>query len=130
MNSRISPADLSSSEIDKIEVIIAEEVVEYNKHEKAFVDSINKKSHRNDPANAIPYDNLISHPEKYYKQFLAITNGKGEKEVWVSCFCDVGDKSYWKKDWVRVEDGGSCYFKIKINLTTNRVAGFYVNGVA
>jgi len=125
-----NPADLSSSEIDKIEGIIAKKAAEYNKNEEAFADSIDKKFNRKEPANATPYDNLIHHPEKYYKQFLAITNDKGEKEVWVSCFCDPSNKPYWKKDWVWVLDGGSCYFQIKINLTTNTVTGFYVNGVA
>ena len=124
------PMNLSASEIAKIEMMIAKKVTEYNKTENAFQDSMNKKIYRKEPVNAVAFDNLIHRPEKYYKQFLAIINPKGEKEVWVSCFCDKQDNTYWKKDWVNVDDGGSCYFQIKINLTNNTVLGFYVNGVA
>jgi hypothetical protein len=124
------PGNLSASEIAKIETIISRKANEYNKREKAFQDSINKKFYGKEPVNSVKFDNLIHQPEKYYKQFLAIINSKGEKEVWVSCFCDKQDNAYWKTEWVGVKDGGSCYFKIKINLTNNTVSGFYVNGIA
>jgi len=129
-------AQLSASEIDKIENIIAKKATEYNKHEKAFWDSIDRKFHRKEPANAIPFYNFINHPESYFKQFVAVVNAKGQKEVYVNCFCEdfykeSGNiKSYWRKEFVIVCDGGSCFFTIKINLTTNTVLLFGVNGVA
>src|ERR1700761_5438413 len=43
------PALLSASEIGKIETIIAKNAIEYNKHEKAFWDSIERKFHRKEP---------------------------------------------------------------------------------
>ena len=65
----------------------------------------------------------------YRKQLLVVTNKKGEKEVWVNCFCRV-DNDKWKTKMFGVEDGGNCYFNFKINLTTRRYYNFGVNGVA
>jgi hypothetical protein len=106
------PADLSNEEIMQIEVLVHNEVVKYNKSAKKGI-----------------YPLLISHPEKYYKQLIAVSNSNGEKEVWVNCFCSLGSYSYWKKSIVGVLDGGSCFFQLKINLTKNSVYDFGVNGV-
>jgi hypothetical protein len=65
---------------------------------------------------------------KYKRQIIAVTNDKGEKEVWVNCFCINAD--YWKKEIVTVFDGGQCFFNLKINLTTKKYYDFNVNGVA
>jgi hypothetical protein len=71
----------------------------------------------------------IVQPDKYYKQFIAVTNSKGEKEVWVNCRCSVM-KEYWKSSIGDVKDGGSCFFNLKINLTKKLIYDFWVNGVA
>ncbi len=102
------PVDLSNEEIMKIEVLVHNVVAQYNKEAKKA---------------------LINHPEKYYKQLIAVTNSNGEKEVWVNCFCSLGNYSYWKKSIVVVLDGGSCFFQLKINLKKNAVYDFGVNGV-
>ena len=65
----------------------------------------------------------------YKKQLIAVTNSKGEKEIWVNCFCDDWDKS-WKTEILEVHDGGPCYFNLKINLTTKKIYDFGVNGFA
>jgi hypothetical protein len=65
----------------------------------------------------------------YKKQLIAVTNSKGEKEIWVNCFCDDWDKS-WKREILVVHDGGPCYFNFKINLTTKKIYDFGVNGFA
>ncbi len=64
----------------------------------------------------------------YRKQLIVVTNDKGEKEVWVNCFCRV-DNDKWKTKMFGVEDGGNCYFNFKINLTTNKYYELGVNGV-
>ncbi|AEV98146.1 hypothetical protein A4D02_33690 [Niastella koreensis] len=66
---------------------------------------------------------------KYKRQYVAVTNDKGEKIVWVNCFCHV-DGFDWKKSIVMVSDGGSCYFNVEINLTRGEYNGFWVNGYA
>ncbi len=71
----------------------------------------------------------IENPSGYYKQFIAATNAKGEKEVWINCLCSIQNEPDWKSRIIGVEDGGSCYFQLKINLTKKIVYNFGVNGV-
>jgi hypothetical protein len=63
----------------------------------------------------------------YRKQLVAATNTKGEKEVWVNCFCRTWDNR-WKKEIMYVDDGGNCYFNLKINLTSKKYYDLGVNG--
>ncbi len=61
---------------------------------------------------------------------MVIKNVKGEKEVWVNCFCSVQYMDYWKKQVVFVKDGGNCFFNVKINITKKSFSDFEVNGEA
>jgi hypothetical protein len=65
----------------------------------------------------------------YRKQLLTVTNKKGEKEVWVNCFCGTYTMN-WKSEIVSVEDGAGCYFNFKINLNTKVYYDFIVNSAA
>lgn len=67
--------------------------------------------------------------EKYRRQYIAMTNDKGEKIVWINCFCGV-DNDNWRNSIVMVHDGGSCYFNLKVNLTKGVYYDFWVNGYA
>ena len=107
------PATLSNSEITNIEKMIKKRVLEFNEHAKHSKVNFG----------------LIKKPEKYFKQLIAVENSKGEKEVWVNCCCSVMH-NYWKTHIQITEDGGSCYFQLKINLTNNLLYDFSVNGVA
>ncbi len=65
----------------------------------------------------------------YRKQLITVTNKKGEKEVWVNCFCSIANND-WKSAPIFVLDGATCYFNFKINLTTNVYYDFAVNSAA
>ena len=65
----------------------------------------------------------------YRKQFVPVINRKGEKEVWVNCLCDDDDDD-WKKGIIMVDDGGNCYFNLKINLTKKTFSQIMINGYA
>ena len=80
------------------------------------------------PKSRLAFTNQIKDVSKYYKQFIAVINKQGEKEVWINCFCSKDPK--WKNEVVLVLDGGNCYFQLKINLTKKLVYDFMVNGVA
>ena len=69
---------------------------------------------------------------KYNRQYIAVLNEKGEKEVYVNCFKNrqVRKDESWKKNLYIVVDGGSDFFKIKINLTKFLYYDFSVNGYA
>ena len=101
-------ASISGNEIQMIEKIIAVTVKESNKGKGT----------------------AIKEPGKYYKQLIAVTNAKGEKEVWVNCFCTAAEKRYWHTGVVMVLDGGPCFFNVKINLSTKTVMSWAVNGEA
>ena len=66
----------------------------------------------------------------YKRQYLPSINEKGEKVVWVNCFCTTNHFN-WKTEIVDaslVSDGGDCYFNVNINLTTMRFDTFRKNG--
>jgi hypothetical protein len=107
-NKNVTPATLSSEEIEKIESLISTAVT---KHNKKFG----------------KYSN-VENPSKYYKQFIAVINSTGEKEVWINCRCSIqGIEKEWKNDVVSTFDGGPCYFNLKINLNENTVFDLMVN---
>ena len=67
--------------------------------------------------------------KNYKRQYVPMINSKGEKEVWVNCFCVTrGDE--WKTEIVYVEDGGDCFFNLQINLSKESYSEFRVNGEA
>ena len=66
----------------------------------------------------------------YKKQLVAALNDKGQKEVWINCFCYAGSDDRWKTEIIYAKDGGNCFFNFKINLTTNQFYDLVVNGEA
>ncbi len=69
--------------------------------------------------------------KNYKRQYVPFTNSKGEKKVYINCFCIsdyVNGFDYWKKILVEVDDGGSCFFQLTINLTTKQYEQLYTNG--
>jgi hypothetical protein len=66
---------------------------------------------------------------KYKRQIVAATNSKGEKDVWINVFCEAHGFP-WKTNIMQVDDGGSCYFNLKINLALKKSYDFWVNGEA
>ena len=66
----------------------------------------------------------------YRKQIIAVMNKYGQKEVWVNCFCDAWGSDDWKTKILTVDDGGNCYFNLRINLATKKYSDLMVNGVA
>lgn len=68
---------------------------------------------------------------KYRIQYVPFINSKGEKKVYVNAFCSYYgnfNSTGWKKYLVSVDDGGSCFFHLTINLTKDIYEEFYTNG--
>jgi hypothetical protein len=51
----------------------------------------------------------------YREQLIVFINTKGEKVVYVNCFCKVDDDD-WKTDFFKTYDGGNCFFNFETML--------------
>jgi hypothetical protein len=67
--------------------------------------------------------------ENYKIQLMPLENSNGQREVLVNCFCH-GDYENWRKTIVDTRDGGSCFFKVIINLGDKTNSLFMVNSKA
>jgi len=67
--------------------------------------------------------------EKYKRQYVPYTGVKGEKKVFINCFCKgLNSFDYWKEKLVEVDDGGVCFFNVTINLSTQNCGPLLING--
>jgi hypothetical protein len=100
----------------------------YNRQqEQAFSDF-----KRKNPGTVLTKNDFVIKDFKYHKrQYIPYINSKGEKIVWINCFCSVDRNSDdWKNELIFVLDGGNCYFNLKINLNTKKSFDLIVNGDA
>jgi hypothetical protein len=61
----------------------------------------------------------------YRRQIISVIVPSGERIAWVNCFCENRDD--WRKQVILVDDGGNCFFNLKINLTTSMCYDFAMN---
>jgi hypothetical protein len=97
-----------------------------NKIEQVLRDCINKHNTKQDTTKQ--FSEFID-LKKYKRQYIPFIDTKGERKVYVNCFC-ISDWGfdYWKKNLVQVNDGGSCFFQLTINLTELKYEQFSTNG--
>lgn len=89
---------------------------------------------------------------EYVKQIVPFKKDKNERVIWVNCICTREIDSYekqletynkikkknkrtyvpWYKGWtkqlIEVDDGGNCWWNVKINLTSRKYYDLHVNG--
>jgi hypothetical protein len=105
----------------------AKNSIELNLEDLAIVDQqINRavRDYNNQRVNSLIDLN------NYKRQYVAYTNSKKQKEVWVNCFCQNSDNDDWKSKIIEVRDGGNCYFNLKIIINQKIYTEFSVNGRA
>jgi hypothetical protein len=107
---------LSTTDFEIIDSLLTQCVDTYNKEQE-----IRYKENK-------PVKNYLLDLKTHKRQYIAVINDKGEREVWVNCFCRTWDRN-WKKEIIMVEDGGVCYFNLKINLTNKKYYELMVNGI-
>lgn len=105
----VKPSTLSENELIEIEKILKDAVLENNK------------------SNELKQKIYIKDKKR---QYVSVINSKGEKVVWINLFCDDLGNENWKYNLIEVEDGGNCYFNLKINLNTKTYSDLYINGSA
>jgi hypothetical protein len=115
------PATINQIDIDEIEILLQLAVVDYrNYRDSIFLVNENDylSRHPGSPKRRLPeylYDLKDSK-----RQVVAVKNEKGEKEVFVNCFCNYASGSdNWKKrlvpsDW----DNHKCRFSLRMNLSS------------
>jgi hypothetical protein len=113
----LSTASLNKAELKLIDSLMEAFVTSYNLSEAQKKWEAHKKLYSKDTSGITDF---MFDMKNYKKQYIAVTNAKGEKEVWVNCFCKSIEKTIEFKDWkdyvIRVYDGGSCFFNLKLNL--------------
>jgi len=117
-------ASLNTQELKLIESILFEAIQTYNvERAKQFAQYKTKY-----PNDALDKKQFLIDLAEYKRQYIAVVNKQGQKEVWINCFCT--DDFAWKREIVTVLDGGKCFFNLKINLTQKQYFDFAVNGSA
>jgi len=117
-------ARLSDNDIEKSERLLAKCIDDYNKiRENRFIkDSIEHPEYKLDKK-----DCLID-LTTYKRQYVAVINSKGQKEVFINCFCQT-DGLEWR-NVILINDGPvNCFFRLKINLTTGKHYDWVMNRV-
>jgi hypothetical protein len=102
---RPRPAALSRAEVDRIESLVDSCYKDYNKHMRIT---------------------LLLPITAYRRQYAAVVNKQGNKEVWINFFCSSFNLD-WKHRAIVVDDGGRCFFQLKIDLTAGKVTSMIVN---
>ena len=117
-DSTYKQATLNSSDIILIEKLLLTSIRQYNAR-------CAKTGYRQSKIN--------NFNKVYIRQYIPVVNKFGEKEVYIFCICKYPfhDKIDWKHKLILVDDGGSCVFRLKINLTLNKViSGIAIHGSA
>lgn len=78
----------------------------------------------------------------YYKQYVPYINHKGERMIKINAFCKVlqvppkpGSETNewsdidWKNEYLFINDGGNCYWRITINIDAKKYKDIMVNGI-
>jgi hypothetical protein len=117
------PAVLTQQDVQEVERLLNNAIADYNPRQEQKYEVMRKQ---------YPQKNILKHEfiiqlEYYGRQYVAMFNEKGEKEVWINCFCSALD-SDWKKEIISVSDGGNCFFQVTVNLTQGRYVDLYVHG--
>jgi len=118
-------SDLSLSELKEIEIILENCIDKYNIEQKLRFEELNNKH----PEYNFDINQFTIDLKRYKRQYISVINNKGQKEVWINCFCDTFGMN-WKKEQIDVMDGGNCFFNLKVNISKKEYYDFMVNGVA
>lgn len=117
---------LIETELIEIEEILSNLVEKHNWEETKRLNERNAE-YPEDKWEETGYELVL---EGKRRQYLPVINESGEKEVWINFFCDDFGAEDWKNQIVEVNDGGNCYFDVKINLTQKTYYDLMVNGYA
>ena len=119
-------ADLTNKEIIESENLLKLFIADYNVEATKKFNEMTKE-YPNIKFNILDFTIELA---DYGRQYMSVVSHKGERMVYVNCFCDPTEFNYRDKELVQVEDGGNCFFNFKVNLTEKKIFDFMENGVA
>jgi len=121
----VKQSELSINELKVVEKILIDCIEKYNIEQKKDFEELNK----NHPEYNFDIKQFVIDLKEYKRQYIAVINNNGEKEVWINCFCKTFTfGTDWRKKEVEVMDGGKCFFNLKINIDKKEYYDFMVNG--
>lgn len=118
----VAPAQLVPDDLTIIELVLIRFIKDYNLEQEKQYEKIKTEN----PKSKININSFVIDLSKYKRQYVATINKKGEKEVWVNCFCDSWNEK-WREYLILAFEGGNCYFNLKINLNTGEYYDLIVN---
>jgi hypothetical protein len=119
-------AALNNEDFANIERVLSFCVNKYNRSQTTVYRETAKKL----PDQELKINDYVIDLKCYYRQYIVVYNKRGEKEVWVNCFCNIQSLNNWREKAVIVMGGGNCFFNVRINLTRKSFSDFMVNGLA
>ena len=119
------PTKLTNKDLKAIETILSSCITAYNIEQQKLYKEQTKKY----PEHQFQLNDFVINYKNYKRQYIPVINNKGEKEVWINCFCNDWDIE-WKENMLSVYDVGNCYFNVKINLTNKTYYDLMINGEA
>ena len=119
-------ATLNNEDFANIDRVLSYCINKYNHSQTTTYREIVKKL----PDQDLKIDDYVIDLKRYYRQYIVVYNKRGEKEVWVNCFCNIQSLDNWREKAVIVMGGGNCFFNVRINLTRKSFSDFMVNGLA
>jgi hypothetical protein len=81
--------------------------------------------------------------DRFYKQYICYIDTSGDSIIYISGFCNIPSSPEkdsagnwrltphdWKRKFLRVDDGGPCFWQMKISLTKKKYFNYKINGHA
>ena len=113
-NPKKKPVSLSKQELAKIDSILVLSVAAYNKQVKM------------DKSDEYWLIDLKEYKRLYFPGY----NKKGQKTIWIRCFCQDSPLDVTKIDInLETRDGGKCFFYMELNITTGRYSELTTNSL-
>lgn len=120
------PTNLNQAELIEIEQILKLAIKENNEEQKLLLKNHNEQY----PQQIWSETGFELKIDGFKRQYVPIINEQGEKEIWINFFCDDWGNEDWKNELMEVDDGGNCYFNLKVNITKKSYSELYINGYA
>lgn len=126
----VKATTFSVAEFAIVDSLLTACIKDHNQAQTVELEDMRKIMHKDYLNAQLHEERYLINLANYKRQLVMVTNAKGEKVVWVNCFCREGNQASWRRRIIEVDDGGNCYFNIKFNLTRRTWYDMIVNGVA